>query len=112
MYVSRGCPPLLLSEVTQYRSKMDSDWDNVFKRVNKREDDGHTPKLVRALAHGEQVCKKFEEDEGFRIKGDMWLKLGNMAIDSVESGGPTWVRSTGFEEAWKDVPKIEESPRL
>lgn len=112
MYVSRGCPPLLLSEVTQYKSKMDSDWDKLFKRVNKREDDGHAPKLVRALAHGEQACRKFEGKEGFRIKGDMWLKLGNMAVDSMESEGPTWVSCAGFEEAWKDIPKRGESPRL
>jgi hypothetical protein len=112
LYVSRGSPPLLLSEVTEYKSKMNSDWDQVIKRVNKREDDGHAPKLIRALAHGEQVSKKFEKKEGFRIKGDMWSKVGNMAIDSVESGGPTWVRSTGFEEAWKDVPKREEGSRL
>jgi hypothetical protein len=111
MYVSRGSPSPLLSEVTNYKSKKDSSWDEVIKRVNKYEDDGHSSKLVRALAHGEQVCRKYEDKDGFRITGGMWRTLGNMAIDSVEAGEPTWVRSTGFEEAWEDVP-IREGARL
>jgi hypothetical protein len=32
----------------------------------------------------------------------MWLKIGNMVIDSVEDDGTNWVRSAGFDEAWKD----------
>jgi len=45
------------------------------------------------------------------IKGDMWDQLGHMAIDSVEAGGPNWVRSAGFKEAWEKIP-IREGPRL
>ena len=111
MYVSRGCPPLLLDEVTNYKPKEKSGWDAIIKRVNKLEDDGHASKLVRALAHGEQACKKFESKQGFVIKGDMWEKLGHMAIDSVEAGEPHWVRSCGFEKAWEAVP-LREGARL
>ena len=50
--------------------------------------------------------------DGFEIKGDMWLKVGNMVVDSVEGEGPTWVRSCGFEEAWKEVPMRGEKAKV
>ncbi|KAF2827115.1 hypothetical protein CC86DRAFT_370165 [Ophiobolus disseminans] len=107
MYISRSCPSLLVDEITGYVPKQASAWNGVIERVNKLEDDGHASKLVRALAHGEQACAKWEGREGFEIKGDMWGKIGHMAIDSVESGGQDWVRSCGFEEAWRDIPLRE-----
>jgi hypothetical protein len=111
MYVSRGCPPLLLDEITNYKPAKDSDWDGVIKRVRSIEDDGHGCKLVRALAHGQQACQKYEDKPGFMIKGDMWRKLGHMAIDSVEAGEPHWVRGCGFAEAWESIP-LREGARL
>jgi len=113
LYASRGSPKLLLHEVESYKAKQNSDWDAIFTRVkNYDDDDGHAAKLVRALAHGEQVSAKWEGKDGFRIKGDVWRKVGNMAIDSVEAAGPTWVRNAGFEEAWEDVPIREGEARL
>ncbi|CAO2647435.1 Nn.00g083570.m01.CDS01 [Neocucurbitaria sp. VM-36] len=113
MYVSRGCPPLLLDEITKYEPKHDSGWDDIIKRVNVLEDDGHASKLIRALASGEQVCQEYGEKDGFMIDGDAWLKLGHMAIDSVEAEGPNWVRSCGFDEAWEQIPLREgEGARL
>jgi hypothetical protein len=110
MYVSRGSPPLVLDEITSYTSKNDLNWSEVIQRVNKHSpDDGHASKLIRALAHGAQACKKFEGKDGFVVKGDMWRTLGNMGMDSVEAEGPTWVRGCGFEEAWESVPKREGS---
>ena len=38
-----------------------------------------------------------------------YFKLTIVAIDSVEDTGNTWVRSAGFDEAWKD---FEDRPRL
>jgi hypothetical protein len=111
MYISRGCPPLLLDEVTDYTPAHDSDWSGIIERARKVEDDGHGAKLVRALAHGQQACEKYESKEGFVIKGDMWRKLGHMAIDSVEAGEPHWVRSCGFEQAWEKIP-LREGARL
>ncbi|EXJ91997.1 hypothetical protein A1O3_00547 [Capronia epimyces CBS 606.96] len=108
MYVSRGCPELLLDEIKNYRPKrLEGGWRDTILRVNRLPDDGHASKLVRALANGEQACKAFdtESDEIFPIKGDMWLKLGQMAIDSVEASGPNWVRSAGFDEAWEMIPE-------
>ncbi|KAL8659838.1 MAG: hypothetical protein Q9226_000203, partial [Calogaya cf. arnoldii] len=85
-------------------------WNEIIKRVIEHEDDGHASKLVRALKNGEQICKPYNDDPGFRIKKDMWLKLGHMAIDSVEDTGEPWVRSAGFDEAWEkyqDRPKAQ-----
>lgn len=107
MYISRGCPSLLPSEITDYTPKQESDWAEIITRVNKLNDDGHAAKLVRALAHGQQASQKYENKEGFVIKGDMWRKLGHMAIDSTEAGEPHWVRSCGFEEAWEKIPLRE-----
>lgn len=104
MYVSRGCPSLSLAEITDYKPRQDSSWEEIIKRVNQLEDDGHASKLIRALANGQNASQKFEQRDGFVIQGDMWRKLGHMAIDSVEAGEPHWVRSCGFDEAWKEIP--------
>jgi hypothetical protein len=107
LYVSRGCPELLRDEIKNYQPKNpDDDWSGIIRRVDKFPDDGHASKLVRALAHGEQACKPYESysEDVFPVTQDMFLKLGHMAIDSVEAGDPHWVRSTGFEQAWKDIP--------
>ena len=78
--------------------------------MDRFEDDGHSSKLIRALAHGKRVCKKWEHNnDAFRIKGDMWDQIGHMVIDSVEANGPRWVRSAGFDEAWKEIPERKPS---
>jgi hypothetical protein len=107
MYVSRGCPALLLDEVKNYKPAKNSDWDGIISRVRTLSDDGHVSKLIRAFAHGQQACQAYEDKPGFMIKGDMWRILGHMAIDSVEAGEPHWVRSCGFEKAWEQVPPRE-----
>jgi hypothetical protein len=112
MYVSRGCPPLLLDEITSYTPARKSGWDGIFARVNALEDDGHASKLVRALAHGQDACAPFEGKDGFLITESMWPILGHMAIDSVEKGEPDWVRSCGFAQAWKDIPLRGDEARL
>ena len=84
MYASRRSPKPLLDEVTYYRPKTtpssgDIDaWEQLFERVKLRKEDGHASKLLRALAHGAEICKPYESNEHFRIKHDMWLQLGNM----------------------------------
>jgi hypothetical protein len=54
------------------------------------------------VRHGEEVCKQYEDEDWCKIKSFMWLKIGNMVIDSVEDDGAHWVRSAGFGDAWKD----------
>ena len=57
-----------------------SDWGSVIERSNYIDDDGHACKFVRALAHGEQICKSWEDSDKYRIKGPMWLQLANMGM--------------------------------
>jgi hypothetical protein len=36
------------------------------------------------------------------LKGDdVWKKIQHMVVDSLEVDGPLYVRSAGFDEAWK-----------
>ena len=122
LYVSRGSPELLPQEITDYKPKHSGGWDSIIARVKDYEDDGHAAKLIRALAHGEEYCKPFtseteyeDTENHFPVRGDMWLQLGHMAIDSVEGEHPegSWVRNVGFEKAWEKVPVREgESSRL
>ncbi|KAF2021128.1 hypothetical protein BU24DRAFT_457136 [Aaosphaeria arxii CBS 175.79] len=119
LYASRGAPELLaVEEVRRLAGEGGgSSWEDVCARIVEFADDGHASKFVRALMGGEGVCRKFAtegaegekgNEEMFPIRGDMWRVLGNMVVDSVEASGPTWVRSCGFEEAWRDVPDREE----
>jgi hypothetical protein len=79
MYVSRGCPELLRDDITNYPAK--NDWTTLFARAASHpKDDGHLAKFVRAVAHGENVCKSFESQgqQAMPVSGNMWLQIGNM----------------------------------
>ena len=105
LYVSRGCPAIDLSEITNYKPKNPQDgWAEIIRRVDKFPDDGHSSKLIRAIAHGELASKPYDKDDAFIVKSDMFLQIGHMAIDSVEGGGQTWVRNAGFDQAWEKIP--------
>lgn len=82
MYASRKSPEPLMDEIINYQPKRPLDaWEDIFERVRNLEDDGHASKLVRALAHGENVCIAYDlRDPLFRIKSDMWLQLGHMGM--------------------------------
>ena len=89
MYASRKAPTPLIHEIESYHPKESGkpesqSWEGIIHRVIKHNDDGHAAKLVRAIAHGEVVSKPYEGDERFKIKGDMWLKLGNMGECQLE----------------------------
>lgn len=108
MYASRRSPKLIASEITDYEpagtTQEATTWPGIFERLFKfaPKDDGHAVKLGRAVRNGQLVSKRWE-DEGkdwLRVKGDMWQKIGNMAIDSVEDTGDTWARNVGFDQAW------------
>lgn len=67
-------------------------------------------KLIRALKNGEGVSKEYEGREEFRMKGGMFLKAANAAMDSASAKPMIYVqhfdliRFAGFEEAWEKVP--------
>ncbi|XHF99202.1 hypothetical protein AWENTII_002709 [Aspergillus wentii] len=80
IYTMCGLPDPFLNEVKEYRTPRD--WSTVITAsvVHPRED-GHLSKLVRAVAHGERICRPFDDkgkEQGFLISGDDWLKIGNM----------------------------------
>ena len=51
---------------------VEASWDGIFDRVLRYNDDGHAAKLVRALAHGEDICAAYSmNDPLYRIKGDV-----------------------------------------
>jgi Questin oxidase-like len=100
MYASRKSPKLMMNEIIDYSPKQPGDWEAVFKRVDRHEDDGHAAKFIRALANGQQASAPFEETEFWPVRGKSWLLLAHMVIDSVEDDGNHWVRSAGFPQAW------------
>ena len=83
MYASRRSPEPLMDEIVNYiplekGQKGAESWNGIIDRVINHPDDGHAAKLIRALAHAEQICQVAEKREEFRVKGEMWLQLGNM----------------------------------
>ena len=89
MFASRRAPKPMMDEITYYKPKEPSTgsdpWANLIERIKEHPDDGHAAKLVRALANGQRVCQKYEDQKGFRIKDKMWLQLGHMGkFDVIE----------------------------
>ena len=116
-YASALGPELLANEVVDYKPvEPCSTWPSIIKRCLRLPDDGHLPKLIRALAYGEWVSSEWEKLDAqndvplLPVKGAMWLKLANMAIDSTESEGGDiimrhWLRGAGSDEAWAEFPE-------
>jgi hypothetical protein len=105
LYASRGCPALLPSEINSYiptKDGAEAQREGIFARLFEFDDDGHAIKLGRALANGENVSTGYEGEKWAMVKGEMWNEIMNMAVDSVEDTGRTWVRGAGFDQAWKD----------
>ncbi|KAJ9612977.1 hypothetical protein H2200_002918 [Cladophialophora chaetospira] len=114
-YASRIAPELHENELVEYKPRMDHmTWDDLVGRANKIEDDGHISKLVRALAHGSLVCAPYEQQEAlshrFPLKGEGWLKMANMAIDTTDSCPylDRWVRGAGAALPWEKFVNRDE----
>ncbi|XXH00452.1 ubiquitin-specific protease ubp15 [Hypoxylon texense] len=105
-YAARACPPLLIENIASYvpKDKNLGPANEQLPRLFVLEDDGHAIKLFRAVGLGQKVCEKYEGKDWALIKGDLWTKISHLVVDSVESGGPRWVRGAGDPSAWKDVP--------
>ncbi|CZR69439.1 related to HypA-like protein [Phialocephala subalpina] len=110
IYASRGCPKVLVDELTTYVPRSGGGagdgWNEVIARAANYVD-SHAIKLIRAMGNAEVVCRPYDDDSTFVIKGADWLKLANMAMDSVEEGGGVedWIRNAGFDEAWEGFPE-------
>lgn len=114
-YAARAVPPLLDTDtITSYQSPSSpsSTFDaspsihSLIARLHSLPDDGHAIKLARAAAICQQLTRPYVEGKKgwVQIRGEeMWAAVMRVVVDSVTSGGPTWVRSTGLEGAWKEV---------
>ncbi|KAL1963685.1 hypothetical protein VTN77DRAFT_7889 [Rasamsonia byssochlamydoides] len=110
-YAGQGSPELRLDWLSSHPSKLaNQGWDEVFDRACYHEDDGHMSKLIRCMAHTQQVSQPYDHLPEFRVKQSMFLTAGIAAIDSG-SAQPMegtkhydFIRGAGFEEAWKRFP--------
>jgi hypothetical protein len=106
-YAFCRCPDLYEEAITMYSDDYtkNMNWTELYAVVNKEHDDGHVAKLVRALRNGEGAVKPYEEGEWsgyFPVKGDMWVKMARMALDSTRDMHTDfkWIMGTGFDQAW------------
>jgi hypothetical protein len=100
-YAARRAPQLLSpAQLAGYSPQRPGGWRSIFDRAIVFPDDGHAAKLVRTIALANKLAGGWISDDG----KDIWQAVGHLAVDSVEAPGPTWVRNSGWEEAWKDVP--------
>lgn len=108
-YAVCGVPELDVDSVKEYRGEKTGDigWEQLFQLVNGQHDDGHVAKFVRAVKNGEEACRKFEDEEDFMVKGDMWLRIARMAYETtIETTMQTrWVVMAGMDTAWSWVPR-------
>jgi hypothetical protein len=106
-YAFCRCPDLYEEAITMYSDDYtkNMNWTELYAVVNKEHDDGHVAKFVRALRNGEGAVKPYEEGEWsgyFPVKGDMWVKMARMALDSTRDMHTDfkWIMGTGFDQAW------------
>ncbi|KAL4894512.1 hypothetical protein BDV59DRAFT_200854 [Aspergillus ambiguus] len=106
IYVAYGAPSVYDADGPKRpRYRASTDWETAFAHsVAHPDDDGHLPKLVRAIAYGERVCAPFARNMDLPVKDEDWRKIVNMVYDSTAYTTPvTWIRGAGFEEAWAGV---------
>jgi len=105
-YLARNAPQLYITDISTYLPKHpEQGWPEIFERATLYPDDGHASKLVRVMALGEKVCGPYSGQKGFDVEPGMWIKMGHMAIDSVDTGSSHWITNGGWgEEKWEGVP--------
>ncbi|RAL16207.1 questin oxidase family protein [Aspergillus homomorphus CBS 101889] len=111
-YVVSGSAELYEDAITGYHDDFSAEmgWKELYAAVNKEHDDGHVAKMIRALKNGQGASRPFEAEypDVFPVKGDMWLKIARMALDTTKDW-PTdqkFVSFTGFDMGWKIRPDL------
>ena len=111
-YVVSGSAELYEDAVTGYHNDFSAEmgWKELYAAVNKEHDDGHVAKMIRALKNGQEASRPFEEKhpDVFVVKGDMWLKIARMALDTTKDcqTDQKFVNFTGFDMGWKLRPDL------
>ncbi|KAJ4216664.1 hypothetical protein NW759_009235 [Fusarium solani] len=110
-YVARGYPAISLESIESYVPKQPSDESvrEIGMRLYDFGDDGHAIKQARATAVCHELMAEYKDKPWAVLKDDsIWKKIQHMAVDAVEGPGVLYVRSAGFDEAWKvDTPGIQ-----
>ncbi|KAL6789207.1 hypothetical protein J3E68DRAFT_444045 [Trichoderma sp. SZMC 28012] len=106
-YVVRWAPPLQLDSISSYKPKDTTLVDNLeelLPRFFNMPDDGHVVKTARALVLAQSVSQDYLDRPWIRIKDDKtWLNAQYLLLDSTwEHPDYPWVRTAGWDEAWKD----------
>lgn len=119
MYASRASPDLTFGyqDIKTYRPATGGelqDWKSLTDRVFKYpHDDAHGSKLLRAIAVGARLNADKEDRPWQNLKGQDWLRIANMAVDSVtrqhDRGLSPWARSVGFDQAWEELKPREQA---
>ena len=109
-YIARGCPALSEDAVRNFTPKdskpLVSKPEELLPQFHVIPDDGHVIKMARALLIVQRVSKEYEGKDWIKMDDDMWLKAHYMLLLGSEGQSSKWVRAAGFDEAWKDVPKL------
>lgn len=112
-YAVSGCAELHPDAISGYEGDFSKDmgWREIYDAAVKEHDDGHVAKFVRALKNGQEASKPYEEgqwSEHFPVKGDMWLKVARMCLDTTTQWPVDlkWVNFTGFDMGWKIRPDL------
>ena len=113
IYACQGSPELRTEEITNYQPRQMhwNSWPKVIDRSKNISCDGHVVKMIRALNHASIMSAPYEtldeNERSFPVKGNMWLKIANMVLDSTEDYSSVldkWMRGPGFDLAWDVVP--------
>ncbi|EUC41196.1 hypothetical protein COCMIDRAFT_106793 [Bipolaris oryzae ATCC 44560] len=111
-YASGSAPALDASFISQYEPTLSKgmDWNSLYAVVNDSHDDGHVAKFVRALKAGEELEQRTTgaENRLLRVRGDMWLKLAQMAYDTTHGllDIQKWIMGAGYDPLWAKVPDV------
>ncbi|KAL3490288.1 hypothetical protein BJX62DRAFT_207546 [Aspergillus germanicus] len=108
IWASRKVPDPRPDDIVNYPIHLG--WPEVFAQSYLHpSDDGHLAKFVRTVAFAHELCRSRERGmneasrmiQGLPVRGDMWLQIGNIAVDSVGViFQDLWVRGSGFAESW------------
>ncbi|KAK5993227.1 Questin oxidase [Cladobotryum mycophilum] len=108
-YIARGSPQLNLQVIKSRPLPQDavSKPEDLLPRYHKIVDDGHSIKVVRSLLIAQELAGKHAGAPWIRFEdGETWLKVHYLLLKGAEAEN-RWVFSTGFEEAWEDIPKAK-----
>lgn len=109
-YIARGCAPLSMSFVEAYfpqNMPHVSRPSDLLPKFHEIIDDGHVIKVVRSLLLAQEVTQLWKGRPWIRLQQDEdWLKAHYMLLEGVQDRDLMWIRGAGFQQAWKDVPKL------